>query len=327
MAWIIGVDEAGYGPNLGPFVMTAVACRLPDERAEDDLWQVLRPAVRRHGEPDDGRLLVEDSKLVYAAPRGLLGLEAGVLALVRGAWRVARGANQPAPVLGQLLDHLCPAARSELGCECWYTGTTPLPLEVKAGTLGAAADRLARAAGEAGLCWGGVRSVVLCPSRFNAVLDRWGSKGVVLGLALAELLRGGHDPDEGTDPVAFVIDKHGGRNNYAALLQEAVPDGMVLAEEEGRERSVYRVIGLRRPVRLTFTPRADAGHLCVALASMVSKYLRELLMREFNTFWQRHVPGLKPTAGYPGDATRFFAAIRPAAARLGVPEAALWRRK
>ena len=28
MPWIVGIDEAGYGPNLGPFVMTAVASRV-----------------------------------------------------------------------------------------------------------------------------------------------------------------------------------------------------------------------------------------------------------------------------------------------------------
>jgi hypothetical protein len=60
---------------------------------------------------------------------------------------------------------------------------------------------------------------------------------------------------------------------------------------------------------------------------MASKYLRELLMLEFNRFWQEHVPGLKPTAGYPGDAARFLGAIRPAAERLGIAETALWRRK
>jgi hypothetical protein len=55
--------------------------------------------------------------------------------------------------------------------------------------------------------------------------------------------------------------------------------------------------------------------------------LREVLMLEFNRFWQGHVPGLKATAGYPGDAARFLAEVRDAAARLGVAEAALWRRK
>jgi hypothetical protein len=50
-------------------------------------------------------------------------------------------------------------------------------------------------------------------------------------------------------------------------------------------------------------------------------------MGEFNHFWQTHVPGLAPTAGYPGDALRFYEAIAPAAGRLGVPESALWRRK
>jgi ribonuclease HII len=100
-----------------------------------------------------------------------------------------------------------------------------------------------------------------------------------------------------------------------------------VALEEGALRSSYRVLGLGREVRLTFQPRADAEQFCVALASMVSKYVRELLMGELNAFWQGHVPGLRPTAGYPGDAARYFEAIRPAAQRLGIPEAAIWRRK
>src|SRR5205085_11536981 len=107
----------------------------------------------------------------------------------------------------------------------------------------------------------------------------------------------------------------------------ALPDGMVIAQQESAARSAYRFLGSSPQVSVTFQPRADAGHFCVALASMASKYLRELLMREFNRFWQAHVPGLKPTAGYPTDAARFLEAIRPTAERLGITEAVLWRRK
>ena len=97
--------------------------------------------------------------------------------------------------------------------------------------------------------------------------------------------------------------------------------------QEGMMRSAYHVVGLRREVELTFQPRADAEHFCVALASMASKYLREALMREFNRFWVGQVPNLKPTAGYPGDAARFYEMIRPLLERLGIAEAAVWRRK
>src|SRR5437016_915010 len=85
--WLVGIDEAGYGPNLGPLVMTSVACRVPKARAGVDLWKVLRRAVRRHGEEDDGRLLVADSKQVYSPARGLEPLERGALGTVgrRGA--------------------------------------------------------------------------------------------------------------------------------------------------------------------------------------------------------------------------------------------------
>src|SRR5438874_2084541 len=99
--WLIGIDEAGYGPNLGPFVMTAVACRVPEALAEADLWAVLRQAVRRPPEQDDGRLLVEDSKVLYSTARGLRDLETGVLATL---------APRPPCALSDYLQNLCPDA-------------------------------------------------------------------------------------------------------------------------------------------------------------------------------------------------------------------------
>jgi ribonuclease HII len=318
MTWMIGIDEAGYGPNLGPFVMTVVACRLPHDCAGRNLWDVLTPAVRRGGK-DDGRVHVDDSKVVYSTTRGLAGLERGVFAILGTSLG-------PLPHLAGLIERLS-LRPTELGAEAWYTGTSPLPAVAPAEELGPAAERFHATCAETGVGPWRARGVVVCPPRFNALLDAHDSKAAILAHALAELLRCGLELAEGEDEVCFHIDKHGGRNTYTAQLQDALDRGVVVPGEEGMARSCYRVLGLDREVRLTFQPRADAEHFCVALASMTAKYVRELLMGELNRFWQQQVPGLRPTAGYPGDAGRFFEAIRPAAQRLGIAEEAIWRRK
>jgi hypothetical protein len=317
MAWVIGIDEAGYGPNLGPLVMTAVACRVPDRHAGECLWALLAPAVRRGTEADDGRLLIDDSKKVYSTARGLAGLELGVHATV---WR--EGAT-----LHHLAERFCLADIADLRQEFWYQGDSPLPLHVSGDELTRAAVQLDQACDRAEVsCWTACAALV-CPPRFNVLLDAAGSKGVVLGDALCRVVGRILQRVPGDDALTFFVDKHGGRNTYAAMIQHALPGSVVIARQEGMARSAYQVQGLGREVALTFQPRADAEHFCVALASMTAKYLREVLMREFNAFWQRQVPGVKPTAGYPGDAARFFEAVRQAAERLGIAESALWRRK
>jgi hypothetical protein len=316
MAWIIGLDEAGYGPNLGPLVMTAVGCRVPDTPHAPNLWQILRRAVRRHDEAADGRILVADSKLVYSSARGLAELERGVAGVL----------PQPG-TLHQLVEVVVPHVVPELHLECWYTGTTSLPVEVDTAECRTAGLRFREECDKQEVDFGIVRSVVVPPTAFNATVARWGSKGTVLGLAMIELLRRTCENDTADHNVSFYIDKHGGRNHYSALLQPAFDDGMVIAHLEGAERSVYDVLGLTRVIRMTFEPRADMNHFCVALASMVSKYLRELFMREFNQFWQQKVPGLKPTAGYPGDARRFWTEIADVVRQMGLREEVLWRCK
>jgi hypothetical protein len=202
-----------------------------------------------------------------------------------------------------------------------------VPVHAGATDLRSKAARFDKICAEASVGGWHVRSVIVCPPRFNALLDEGGNKSVVLTHGLTQLLRCQRARLAKDDTATFFIDKHGGRNTYAAMIQHALPDGAVVTDEESMGRSVYRVHGLGREVRLTFQPRADHEHFCVALASMTSKYLREVLMLEFNRFWREHVPDLQPTAGYPGDAARFFEAIRQTIEKLGLAEETLWRRK
>jgi hypothetical protein len=58
---------------------------------------------------------------------------------------------------------------------------------------------------------------------------------------------------------------------------------------------------------------------------MMAKYLRELAMRAFNAFWHEHDRGLKPCAGYPIDARRFYEQIAPLRQRLRIRNESLWR--
>ncbi|MFO0849509.1 MAG: hypothetical protein U0871_13280 [Gemmataceae bacterium] len=217
----------------------------------------------------------------------------------------------PAGVLGDWLAAVgLPGVPDDLAAEHWYSAGLPLPLHPCVPPLGL----------------GTVVGVKLVTAPvFNAVVAGSGSKATLLTVGLLDLLAAVRKGGPADQPVHVLCDKQGGRNFYAPLLQEAFPDGWVIAEKESAAESRYRVMNLGREVVVTFRPRADADSVAVALASMLAKYVREVCMRQFNAFWATHVPGVKPTAGYPVDAKRFYAEIRPAMDRLGIPPEAVWR--
>ena len=47
----------------------------------------------------------------------------------------------------------------------------------------------------------------------------------------------------------------------------------------------------------------------------------------FNAHWLARIPGLRPTAGYPGDSARFREAIEPACRARGLEPDSWWRVK
>ncbi len=50
MGFVIGMDEAGYGPNLGPLVLTATVWEVPGRWPKrTDFWQLFADIAERKG--------------------------------------------------------------------------------------------------------------------------------------------------------------------------------------------------------------------------------------------------------------------------------------
>jgi hypothetical protein len=297
--------------------MASSACHVPAD-ASPCLWKALRKAVRREEHKDNGRLVIDDSKKVNQGPNGLAKLEAGVLSVL------SLSRERPGTVHDYLAMVALSQSMDDLLAEPWFHPADALPAATEADDLRNITSTLLDASTQAGVGWGPVRSVVVTAPRFNRLLDEWRVKSGVLASGVIALL-GTVLELPGDEPVFVTVDKLGGRHFYAPLLNEAFPGGWVRVIREGPDLCEYAVDGLAREVCLRFEPRADGGHLNVALASMAAKYLREVCMRQFNRYWLSKVPGLRPTAGYPTDAGRFFADIRPALTADGTDERLVWR--
>ncbi len=315
MGLVIGMDEAGYGPNLGPLVVTVTAWEVPGSPRDADFWKTYADAVTNTPARGDHRLHVADSKQVYRTTGGLGALERGVFAALHLLDLRPAGFQQ-------LCTALCRDA--SLDAEPWFDGhDLPLPFSVDGviAAVDAAAMRWRGCCESSGVRLKGIKSDVVLTRRFNRLTRDSGSKGVALSRISLQLLREFWEPG-GTESVLIVGDKHGGRNRYDDLLAEVVDGEMIFRLEEGMHLSRYKV----GSSEIRFQPKGEE-HLPVALASMVSKYLRELSMVLFNKYWKGHVPDLKPTQGYPVDAKRFRGEIAAVQAELGLEDDLLWRER
>lgn len=344
MPYLLGTDEAGYGPNLGPLVVAATLWRI-DERhaAECDLYDVLAEGVCDAAAASPERIAIADSKQLYQSGNGAAGiaaLERGVLAFLQSAAKPFAGSD--------FLDlwRYCHQQNhfSTGGLPPWHDGfSCPVPAANEPAALQGDALRLQAVCERRGASCRAVRARGVFPREWNGLLERHENKATALSLItlrlatqliedLAAEAAGKQQTSTPAEPLVVMCDKHGGRNQYAALLQAALSelpggnDVFVWRVGESREESRYRIDGLPMPVTVVFCAGGEK-HLPVALASMTAKYLRELSMRAFNEFWRRHVPDLKPTAGYPVDAARFRAEIAHAQKELGMSDATLWRNK
>lgn len=321
MSYLIGTDEAGYGPNLGPLVISATVWQVPRGVGAGELYPLLADTVVASPEPlADGprrRVPIADSKRLYQPGKGLCNLESGLFAALEVLGRRPE-------TWQQAWQALAPEATKWRRAIPWYAGyDAPVPYHLACYERDRLACTLRAGLASARIRLLEIRSRAIFEEQFNRLLEQHLSKGAVLSHATFDLIAQLLGTLE-NEPVFVVCDKHGGRIRYRRLLEDHFPGALIEVCGETSQRSVYRFGPPDRRIEVAFQVNAESL-LPVALASMASKYLRELAMDALNAFWGVRVPGLRPTAGYPQDARRFKAAIAAAQAALGIPDSHLWR--
>lgn len=315
---VIGIDEAGYGPLLGPLVVTSVSMECRGDYESEAIWR----AIGR----DFG---IADSKRVLSH-RNMAPGESTTLALLSclGVKPATRrelfetivvdppsfdGGNSEA---AEFVPPCCSRRLRDAACDA-DEATLPRwgrpPERDLVDELRARLDR-------AGVRLHAARAVVLCPGRFNDALDRGINKADVNWRLFAHLLR---LERSWLRPAGFAAcGKLGGRSKYGSLLIDL---GFSSVIEEGRRRSAYSLedFGV-----VEFLRSAETEHVPVAMASMIGKLLREHVLDQWHQMFASHLAELETCSGYRDVVTRRqVERTTKIRAQLGIPDCCYLRKK
>jgi hypothetical protein len=364
MGILIGMDEAGYGPHLGPLVVAATAWEVSDEpvgsERDGECKQTKRRPAAKSGEAvcvaapprrvrpnqiadgavdlyrrlaglvaksaSDRRVAIADSKVLYTPGAGLRQLE-------RGLHAVLRTMQQTLACWKELINYCGADPDGHHMRVCWPEGCNHLlPVDATDDELTRLTVRFARACDGNGVRPLLIRARLVFPAEFNELTSYYNSKGAALSHVTVGLLREvvnmvrGRACGEHGRADATARPMHGGRNYYTALLQHHFSEYWIAPVFESHAESHYEWGQPESRMRVVFRVNGER-FLPTALASMTAKYLRELSMRAFNEFWQSHVPELRHTAGYYRDAWRFKKEIAAKQRELGIEEHLIWRNR
>ena len=298
MAVLVGIDEAGFGPLLGPLVVSSSTFALPRDLLGGDLWKTLRKSVLDRRQKLAGRLLIVDSKKAKTKLQGIKHLQRTCLACLKCL------GGQPKSV-SDLLNLLCPDCAKRLGNYPWYQNIATHELSADDADIEIASGVFADDLDSNSIKLIELESRCLDVAYYNGMVETVQNKSSVLFTATSQLIKKAWD-NFGTDDLQIMIDRQGGRVHYGTVLRRMFPECDLAILKETPANSSYELTAGSKRMRLHFAVGADGRFLVVSLASMVSKYIRELLVANINRYFAGFHADLKPTAGYWKDGLRFI---------------------
>ncbi len=297
MVVLVGIDEAGYGPILGPLVVSSSTFSLPHNLLRADLWQVLRNSVGNRRKRLAGRMLITDSKKAYSRAMGIRHLERTVLGCLKCLGK------EPGTMV-EVIELLCPDCLERLGAYPWYGDAGKHYLSADSADGEIVSTVFSEDMASNGIELLDMKSYCLDVGYYNKMVASVKNKANVLFSATCGLIQFALDKYEGDD-LQIIVDRQGGRVHYRKHLQRMFGEMELKILRESPSDSSYEMRGGSKSMRLHFVVGADGRFLPVSLASMVSKYLRELLVENMNRYFAGFHCDLRPTAGYWKDGLRF----------------------
>jgi len=298
MVVLVGIDEAGFGPILGPLVVSSSTFLLPHHFLTADLWQILRKSVGITRKHLAGRLLITDSKKAYNKSLGTKHLKRTILACLRCL-------GQMPATLTELLRLLCPDCLEQLEFYPWYRDIESYKIPADETDMTIASTVLAEDLAANGITLLELKSCCIEVAYYNKMVSSVKNKASVLFTFTSQLIKNAFDNFAG-DVLQIIVDRQGGRVRYQRILQRMFPEMELKILRESPTVSSYELQADGKQMRLHFVVDADEQFFPVCLASMLSKYLRELLVDNINRYFVSHCAQLRPTAGYWKDGLRFI---------------------
>ena len=312
---LVGIDEAGLGPILGPLVVSAACFSVPADKIQADMWPLLSDSVSSSKKHLAGRLLICDSKKAYTPATGIAFLEKTVLSCLGIFDKTPRS-------ITELIDALCPACKNRLAQYPWHKERYNHLIKFNQDDIAISAGTFGRNLEKHNMSLIALKSFCFDVAYYNDMIGKVNNKSTVLFMAVCSLV----DEiikDTQHKNFHFIIDRQGGRTKYTRLLRTMFPEMELKILDENDNISSYELFTEPRPtgsgvknIRIDFAVKADANFLPACLASMVSKYLREQLMGCINSYFVEKCQNLKPTAGYWTDGKRFLNDLKTIAPQI-----------
>lgn len=298
MAVLADIDEAGYGPILGPLVVSACAFEIPDSVLKGDLWQVLKKSVSKQKKHRAGRLLICDSKKAFNRKTGTGHLERTVLACLKSLRKSPDSFND-------LIGVLCPEIVSRLEDYPWYKNCRQSYKKCDDADIRIASNVFSNDMSQNNISLLAMQSCCIDVAHYNRLVETVNNKASVLFSAICSLIKSIWDANTDVN-IQVIIDRQGGRTHYRNIIQKMFSRLDLTIITESENMSSYQLSDSEKSMKLHFVTKADQKYLPVSLSSIVSKYIRELFVERINEYFLNHKPQIKPTAGYWKDGLRFI---------------------
>jgi len=283
----IGADENGLGPRLGPMLVTAVLAEV-DEKGHKTVEKKARGSMKAR---------IGDSKDLMKHGDIALG-EAWSRVLCE---RDGHDASSPDALVRAIsfdtADALTARCPEHVQHQCW--GHTTEPFVAEAALLRDVRKDLAKL-DASGVRLIAAKSAIVCTKHLNTEIDR-GKSRFHVDLHQMERLIMGFRERAGGDVLA-VCGKVGGLMKYEPAFGP-LSGRLVSILAEKREKSAYFFPGVGE---LRFVMDADAHDRLVSIASLVGKYLRELLMARIVHHYRQADETLPDASGYHDPVTTTF---------------------